>query len=63
MKVTVYWSEITHYNADIEVPDGMSDEAIENYIHEDFTNLCWRVSKDIGGQIEHDSIEWHEIGE
>ena len=62
MKLTVYWSEITHYNADIEVPDGMSDEEIENYIHEDFHHLCWSGSKEIGGQIEHDSIDWDVIG-
>ena len=61
MRLTVYWSEITHYNADIEVPDGMSDEEIENYIHEDF-HRCWSVSKEIGGQTEHDSIDWEVIG-
>ena len=62
MNITVYWSEITHYNADIEVPDGMSDEAIENYIYEDFHNLCWSVSNSTGALLDHDSIEWHEIG-
>ena len=61
MKLSVYWSEITHYNAEIEVPDGMSEEEIENYIHEDFHHLSWSGSKEIGGEIEYDSIDWDEI--
>ena len=62
MKITVYWSEITHHNADIEVPDGMSEEAIEDYIHEDFHLRCWSVSQEVGSETEHDSIDWEVIG-
>ena len=66
MKVTVSWNEVSRYNANIEVPDGLSEEEITNYIHE--CAYRWRsvgecVDEGVRfeGEINYDSIEWSDM--
>ena len=61
MKISVYWSEITHYNAEIVVDDGLSEDEIHERVHCLF-DMGGVVGKEIGGEIEHDSIDWEVIG-
>jgi hypothetical protein len=59
MKLNVYWSDIVHYNAEIVVEDGLS----EDEIHERVFTIISRdiIGETIGSEIETDSIEWDEI--
>jgi hypothetical protein len=59
MKLNVYWSEITHYNAEIVVDDGMSEDEIHERLHTIISRDI--IGEEIGGEIEHDSIDWDEI--
>jgi hypothetical protein len=59
MKLNVYWSEITHYKAEIVVDDGMSEDEIHERLHTIISRDI--IGEEIGGEIEHDSIDWDEI--
>ena len=65
-KITVYWTEVMHFKGDLEVPDGLDKE--EEYscggeAEYDWVsnNLPFDVAKDIGSEIEWDSIEIEEV--
>jgi|TARA_Y100000310_G_scaffold321573_1_gene379416 hypothetical protein len=53
-KVRVYWSEVMHLKGDLEVPDGLTKEEEYDWV---CANLPFDVAKDIGSEIEADSIE------
>ena len=54
--VTVYWSEIVHMKNTIEVPIDWTEKDIEN----DPDGIMFNGAKDIGCEIETDSIEIEE---
>ena len=59
MKVQVYWSEITHYTGEIEIPfeDLESNEA-QDYIER---NLPYDTAKDVGCEVEYNSVDSFEV--
>lgn len=57
-KVRVYWTEVMHFKGDLEVPDGLDKEAEYDWVS---NNLPFDVAKDIGSEIEWDSIEIEEV--
>ena len=59
MKLNVYWSEITHYNAEIVVDDDISEDEIHERLHTIISRDI--IGEMIGSEIEHDSIDWDEI--
>jgi len=59
MKLSVYWSEITHYNAEIVVDDEISEDELHERLHTIISRDI--IGEEIGGEIEHDSIDWDEI--
>ncbi len=51
MKVTVYWSEITHYCGEVEIPfDDWEDEKTQEYVSE--MDLPFDTAKLLGSDIE-----------
>ena len=44
MKVQVYWSEITHYTGEIEIPDNLSKEEELNWVRNNTNEweMDWR---------------------
>jgi mannose/fructose/N-acetylgalactosamine-specific phosphotransferase system component IIB len=59
MKLSVYWTDAIHYNAEIVVEDGLS----EDEIHERLYTIISRdiIGEMIGSQVESDTIDWDEI--
>jgi hypothetical protein len=59
MKVQVYWSEITHYTGEIEIPfEDLDTKEAQEYIEQ---NLPHDRAKDVGFEIEHDSVDAFEV--
>ncbi len=59
MKVQVYWSEITHYTNEVEIPfDDLDSKEAQEYIEK---NLPYDVAKDVGAEIEYNSIDSFEV--
>jgi hypothetical protein len=59
MKVQVYWSEITHYTGELEIPyDDLESCEAQEYIEK---NLPYDIAKDVGSEIEYNSIDSFEI--
>ena len=59
MKVQVYWSDITHYTGEIEIPfDDLESCEAQEYIE---TNLPWDIAKQVGQEIEYNSVDAFEI--
>ena len=59
MKVQVYWSEITHYTGEVEIPyDDLDSPVAQTYIE---SNLPYDTAKDVGSEIEYNSIDSFEI--
>ena len=59
MKLNVYWSDIVHYNAEIVVEDGLSEDEIQERL---FTIISRDIIGEmIGSELESDSIDWDEI--
>ena len=59
MKVQVYWSEITHYCGEVEIPfDDLESKEAQEYIE---NNLPYDVAKDVGAEIEYNSIDSFEV--
>ena len=57
-KVRVYWTEVMHFKGDLVVPDGLNKEEEYEWVS---NNLPFDVAKDIGSEIEWDSIEIEEV--
>ena len=55
--VTVYWSEIVHMKNTFEVPIDWTEDDIVN----DPDGIMFNGAKDIGSEIESDSIEIEEL--
>jgi len=59
MKVQVYWSEITHYTGEIEIPfEDLDTKEAQEYIEQ---NLPHDRAKDVGFEIELDSVDAFEV--
>ena len=59
MKVQVYWSEITHYAGEVEIPyDDLDSKEAQDYIEK---NLPHDRAKDVGFEIEYNSIDSFEV--
>ena len=59
MKVQVYWSEITHYTGEIEIPfDDLESCEAQEYIEK---NLPYDIAKEVGSEIEYNSIDSFEV--
>ena len=59
MKVQVYWSEIIHYAGELEIPfDDLDSKEAQEYIEK---NLPYDVAKDVGAEIEYNSIDSFEV--
>ena len=59
MKVQVYWSEIIHYAGELEIPfDDLESKEAQEYIEK---NLPYDVAKDVGAEIEYNSIDSFEV--
>ena len=59
MKVQVYWSEITHYTGELEIPfDDLDTDEAREYIEK---NLPKWHARDVGFEIEHDSVDAFEV--
>ena len=59
MKVQVYWSEITHYTGELEIPfDELESKEAQDYIEK---NLPYHIAKDLGYEIEYNSIDSFEV--
>ena len=59
MKVQVYWSEITHYTGEVEIPfDDLESCEAQEYIE---TNLPWDIAKEVGFELEYDSVDAFEV--
>ena len=59
MKVQVYWSEITHYTGEIEIPfEDLDTKEAHEYIEQ---NLPFGRAKECGFEIEHDSVDAFEV--
>ncbi len=59
MKVQVYWSEITHYTGEIEIPfDDLESCEAQEYIEK---NLPYDIAKEVGQEIEYNSIDSFEV--
>lgn len=59
MKVQVYWSEITHYTGEIEIPfEDLDTKEAQEYIE---NNLPHDTAKGCGFEIEYDSVDSFEV--
>ena len=59
MKVQVYWSEITHYTGEVEIPfDDLESKEAQEYIDK---NLPHDTAKDVGFEIEYNSVDSFEV--
>ena len=59
MKVQVYWSEITHYTGEIEIPfEDLDTKEAHEYIEQ---NLPHDIAKECGFELEYDSVDAFEI--
>ena len=59
MKVQVYWSEITHYTGQIDIPfDDLESKEAHEYIEK---NLPWNNCQPAGQEIEYDSVDAFEV--
>lgn len=59
MKVQVYWSEITHYTGELEIPfDDLDTKEAHEFIEK---HLPWTNSQVAGTEIEHDSVDAFEV--
>ena len=60
MKVQVYWSEITHYTGEVEIPfDDFDSEECQAYICE--MSLPYDIAKEVGTEIERNSVDVFEV--
>ena len=59
MKVQVYWSEITHYAGELEIPfDDLESKEAQDYIE---NNLPYDTAKDVGSELEYNSVDSFEV--
>ena len=59
MKVQVYWSEITHYTGELEIPfDDLESNESRDYIEQ---NLPHDIAKECEFELEYDSVDAFEI--
>jgi hypothetical protein len=59
MKVQVYWSEITHYTGELEIPfEDLDTKEAHEYIEK---NLPHDIAKECGFELEYDSVDAFEI--
>ena len=59
MKVQVYWSEITHYTGEVEIPfEDLDSYEAQDYIEK---NLPYDIAKEVGSEIEYNSIDSFEV--
>ena len=59
MKVQVYWSEITHYAGELEIPfDDLDSNEAQDYIEQ---NLPHDTAKDVGCEVEYNSVDSFEV--
>jgi hypothetical protein len=60
MKVQVYWSEITHYTNEVEIPfDDFDSQECQDYICE--MSLPVDNAKQVGFEIERNSVDVFEV--
>jgi len=60
MKVQVYWSEITHYTNEREIPfDDLDSQEAQDYICK--MGLPYDGAKQVGSEIEYNSVEAFEV--
>ena len=59
MKLNVYWTDAIHYNAEIVVEAGLSEDEIHERL---FTIISSDIIGEmIGSELESESIDWDEI--
>jgi hypothetical protein len=59
MKVQVYWSDIIHYTGELEIPfDDLESREAQEYVE---TNLPWDIAKQVGQEIEYNSVDAFEV--
>ena len=59
MKVQVYWSEITHYSGELEIPfDDLESKEAQEYIDK---NLPYDTSYAVYSEIERNSVDVFEV--
>ena len=59
MKVQVYWSDIIHYTGELEIPfDDLESKEAQEYVE---TNLPWDIAKQVGQEIEYNSVDVFEV--
>ena len=59
MKVQVYWSEITHYTNELEIPfDDLESCEAQEYIEK---NLPLDDPEQVGCEIEYNSVDCFEV--
>lgn len=62
MKVQIYWSEITHYTNDREIPfDDLDSQEAQDYISK--MGLPYDGAKQVGFEIERNSVDVFEVEE
>ena len=60
MKVQVYWSEITHYSNEVEIPfDDWDSKETQDYICE--MDLPYDNAEQVGFEIERNSVDVYEV--
>lgn len=58
MKVRIEWTERHYYSEEVEAPDNMDEEQLDDWVAENFLEVAWA-----DGSPQHTStsdIEWHK---
>ena len=56
MKIRIQWTEIVHYNEEVEAPDGLNDEELDNWVNDIYLEEVWSNASPTS--TESDGIEW-----